>query len=175
MDSWITHALPGAVAYAASLLGNREKADDIVQECVCRLLLTAARYNLPRDGRRLLFRSITNACMNAISRERGEMSLDEVGRASTDGKWELQDAAAMVPPDLAIAEEMRKLVHLGLAALPVRQRSAIELWSFGYNTHEIADMLSLSGSNVRVIIHRARTAMAEFLRARGVQGTEGQE
>jgi hypothetical protein len=96
LDSWITHALPGAVAYAASLLGDREKADDIVQECVCRLLLTAARYNLPRDGRRLLFRSITNACINAITRERGEMSLDEVGRASTNGKWELQDAAAMI-------------------------------------------------------------------------------
>lgn len=169
MESWITQALPGAVAYAASLLGDREKADDMVQECVCRLLLHAARYDLPRDGRRLLFRSITNACINVVTRERKTLSLDEVGRAALDGTWELEDVTATEPHMLAIAEETRELVHQGLSALPVRQRSAIELWSFGYSTDEIADMLSISAGNARVIIHRARKALEEFLGQHGLR------
>jgi len=173
LDSWISHALPSAVAYAASLLGDREKADDVVQECVCRLLLAAARYDLPRDGRRLLFRAITNACINLVTRQRPELGLDEVGRASADGKWELEDTTAVLPPDLVIAKELKEIVNHGLAALPLRQRSAIELWSLGYSTAEMAEILELSHSNVRVIIHRARQAMAEFLRANGVQEAEG--
>ncbi len=169
MDSWITHALPGAVAYAASLLGDREKADDIVQGCVCRLLVHAARYDLQREGRRLLFRSITNVCINLVTRERPGVSIDELGRASLDGPWEFEDVTASEPSSLAITEEMRTLVHKGLSTLPIRQRSAIELWSFGYSAIEIADMLSMTAGNARVTIHRARKSLEDFLVGQGIR------
>lgn len=163
MESWITQALPGAVAYAASLLGDREQANDVVQECVCRLLAHAARYDLPRDGRRLLFRSITNACINAANRDKNVLSLDDAGRATMDSQWELEDATAVDPALHAIADETHALIHAGLAALPIRQRSAMELWSLGYSADEIAEMLALTAGNVRVLIHRARAALARLL------------
>jgi RNA polymerase sigma-70 factor, ECF subfamily len=169
VDIWITQALPGAVAYAASLLGDREKADDIVQDCVCRLLVHAARYDLPRDGRRLLFRSITNACLNLVTRERPMVSIDEIGRTSLNGLWEFEDVVAVEPLSLVIAEETREIVHQGLNALPVHQRSAIELWSFGYSIAEIAEMLSVSPGNARTIIYRAKKSLEEFLIEQGVE------
>ena len=172
MESWITQALPGAVAYAASLLGDREKADDIVQDCVCRLLLHAARYDLPADGRRLLFRSITNACINLVTRERPTTSIDELGRASAQESWEFEDTTAIEPSSLAIIQEMRTMVHNGLNTLPIRQRSALELWSFGYSATEIAEMLSISVGHARVTIHRATKALEEYLIVQGVRSEE---
>ncbi len=165
MDGWIALALPGAVAYANSLVGDRTHAEDIVQECVCRLLFHAARYDLERDGRKLLFRSITNACINLHTRERKTVSLDDKGRADGAG-WEVADRAAVPPPAAAMAEELRLAIAEGLTTLGVRYRAALELTSLGYETGEIAEMLGVTAENVRVLVFRARKSMAAFLNAR---------
>ncbi|HEY2838075.1 MAG TPA: RNA polymerase sigma factor [Pirellulales bacterium] len=166
MDNWITLALPGAIAYAASLLGDAGAGEEIVQDCVCRLLAHAARYDLPRDGRKLLFRSITNACVNHHARKRETFSLDEQGRPPGGGAWEMEDTAASSPAELVIAEELKAVIAAGLQTLPVRQRSALELSSLGYRSDEIAEMLESPPDQVRVLLFRARKSMATFLNAR---------
>jgi RNA polymerase sigma factor (sigma-70 family) len=166
LDSWLTAALPGAVSYASSLLGDQTQGDDIVQDCVCRLLRRAAHYDLPRDGRKLLFRAITNACINARSRGQKAISLDEYGRHLGDGAWEVEDAAAVPPPVVAVAEELRQAIADGLKELPVPQRSALQLSSLGYRPDEIAEMLNVKPDYARVILFRGRKAMAQFLNTR---------
>ena len=64
-DAWVLSTLPRAVAYAAGLLHDRASAEDVVHDCYCRLLRRADVYDLPRDGTRLLFRAITNACIDS--------------------------------------------------------------------------------------------------------------
>ncbi len=166
MDGWISLALPGAVAYATSLMGDRTQGEDIVQDCVCRLLVHAARYDLARDGRKLLFRAITNACINQQTRQRKNVSLDECGRAPDGGGWEMSDASAVSPPAAAMAEELRQAIAEGLATLGVRHRAVLELSSLGYGSNEIAEMLGVTTENVRVLLFRARKSMASFLNAR---------
>jgi len=170
LDSWITLALPAAVAYASSLLGDRGEGEDIVQDCVCRLLVHAARYDLPRDGRKLLFRSITNACLNRRTRDRKLLSLDEQGRHSAGGTWEMEDAATSPPPALAMAEELRAAIGSGLQTLPVTQRSALELSSLGYRSEEVAEMLDVQHDYVRVLLFRARRTLAVYLSERFAGG-----
>jgi RNA polymerase sigma factor (sigma-70 family) len=166
LDEWISLALPGAVAYASALLGDRTHGEDIVQDCVCRLLVNAARYDLNRDGRKILFRAITNACINRQTRERKTLSLDEQGRPPKGGGWEVEDTAAHPPPTLAMAQELRQAIADGLATLGVRYRAALELSSLGYDAREIGEMLDVGPENVRVLLFRARKAMAVFLNAR---------
>ncbi|MBI3837844.1 MAG: RNA polymerase sigma factor [Planctomycetia bacterium] len=166
LKTWITLVLPGAIAYASSLVGDRAHGEDIVQDCVCRLLGHAARYDLPRDGRKLLFRAITNACINCRTRNRKMLSLDQHGRSPDGGAWEVEDVAASAPPVMAMAEELRSAIADGLQTLPMRHRSALELSSLGYRSDEIAEMLTVQPDNVRVILFRARKAMATFLNAR---------
>lgn len=170
LDSWITLALPAAVAYASSLLGDRGEGEDIVQDCVCRLLGHAARYDLPRDGRKLLFRSITNACLNRQTRDRKLLSLDEQGRHPEGGTWEIEDVAAAPPPVLAMVQELRDAIGSGLQQLPIAQRSALELSSLGYRPDEVAEMLDVQLDYVRVLLFRARRAMAGYLRERDSKG-----
>lgn len=166
LGGWIGHALPDAVAYATSLMGDRGQGEDIVQDCICRLLAHAARYDLARDGRKLLFRSITNACINHHTRERRNVSLDDVGRLGDGGGWGVEDTSAVTPPAAAMAGELRSAIGQGLNELPLRQRSALELSSFGYRSEEIAEMLGVAPDNVRVLLFRARRAMAIYLNAR---------
>lgn len=172
METWITLVLPRAVAYASSLLGDRHRGEDIVQDCICRLLSHAARYDLPRDGRKLLFRSITNACINHQTRGERTLSLDEQGRPPAGGAWEMEDVSQPAPSSLAIAYELRQSITAGLQTLPVRQRSALELSSFGYRTDEIAEMLEVQADNVRVLLFRARKAMAAFLNTHYYKGVD---
>jgi RNA polymerase sigma-70 factor (ECF subfamily) len=166
LDEWISLALPGAVAYASSLMGDRTHGEDVVQECVCRLLANAARYDLNRDGRKILFRAITNACINRQTRERKTLSLDEQGRAPEGGGWALEDAGAHAPPTIAMAEELRHAIADGLNSLGVRYRAVLELSSLGHDAREIGEMLDVGPGSVRVLLHRARQAMAAFLNER---------
>ena len=65
-----------------------------------------------------------------------------------------------------MAEELRVAIAEGLQTLPLRHRSALELSSLGYGSDEIAEMLHVRPDNVRVVLFRARKAMAIFLNAR---------
>jgi len=61
LDAWVLATAPRAVAYAASLLRDRARAEDIVQDCYCRLLQKETQYDLPNSGMKLLFKAITRA------------------------------------------------------------------------------------------------------------------
>jgi RNA polymerase sigma-70 factor (ECF subfamily) len=67
--------LPRTLGYARALLCDPAAAEDVVQDCYARLLERASRYDLIRDGVKLLLRAVTNACIDR-RRERTLLSLD---------------------------------------------------------------------------------------------------
>jgi RNA polymerase sigma-70 factor, ECF subfamily len=152
-EAWILATLPRAVAYAASLLRDRALAEDVVHDCYVRLLQKSDTYDLPRDGTKLLFRAITNACIDRNYRDRTMLSL-EVGTPT------LADSRASDPQDLASHRELEEAVAVGLGHLTLAQRGALELKSLGYSLVEIAEALGTSPSNAGVLVHRARKALA---------------
>lgn len=154
--------IPRAVAYATTLLHDREQAEDVVHDCYCRLLRKAEKYDLPRDGTKLLFRSITNACFTLNTRARPILSLDGLA-AGGQGAGQLVDRTARPPECIAMHKELEQAVGQGLARLPPRQRAALELTSLGHSQQEIAEILGMSTGHVGVLVHRARKAMAGFL------------
>jgi RNA polymerase sigma factor (sigma-70 family) len=156
-DAWVLATAPRAVAYAASLLGNRTAAEDVVQECYYRLL-KAGRYDLPRDGVKLLFRAITNRCITLTERRRPVQSL-----AVAEEFGEPPAPAAEQPEVAAMNRELEDAVGTGLAGLPVQQRAALELRILGHSQQEIADMLAITPSHAGVLIHRARQALSAYL------------
>ncbi len=123
LHAWMVAAIPRAVAYATGLLHDREQAEDVVHDCCCRLLRKAADYNLPRDGMRLLFKSITNACFTANTRARPILSLDTLTAGGLESR-QLADKGASKPEELAMCKELEQAVGEGLAHLPHMQRAA---------------------------------------------------
>jgi RNA polymerase sigma-70 factor (ECF subfamily) len=172
LQPWYLEALPDAVSYASSLLGSREQGEDVVQECFCRLLGHARTYDLQRDGRKLLFRAVSNACINRRTRRRRHVRLDEQGRYD-DGRREQVADKASSPFESAVTKELYAAIIEGLQRLTVPYRSALQLSSLGYRPAEIAEILQWEPSRVRVILFRARKAMAAFLNARFAAPEEG--
>jgi RNA polymerase sigma factor (sigma-70 family) len=162
LDAWVRASLAPAVAYARSLLRDRTAAEDVVHDCFCRLLRRADVYDLPSDGTKLLFRAVTNACINIGQRAKPVVSLN--GDVDPLGE-RLTDARTAGPPDEATASELGSAIDRGLAKLSVMQRAAVELKALGHTLDDIADTLGLTATNAGVLIHRARQTLKEELAA----------
>lgn len=162
LDAWVLATAPRAVAYATSLLRDRHQAEDVVQDCYCRLLQKAEVYDLPGSGVKLLFKAITRACINLTTRRRKVLSLQGRDGHDSDG-WEVCDTRAETPDQVLAHRELEQAVSGALARLPVPQRAALELRSLGHSQQEIADLLEITPSHAGVLVHRARQAMAALL------------
>ena len=158
-SAWILATAPSAVAYATSLLRDRERAEDVVQECYCRLLAKVHDYDLARDGLKLLLRSVSNACINFKTRRRPTISLFGSRAGERDQASWIADRSAPDPSRRLLDQELASAIDQGLARLPVPQRAALELKSQGHTLQEIAEILEVSPSNAGVLVHRARSAM----------------
>ncbi len=169
-EAWVLATLPRALAYAASLLRDRALAEDVAHDCYVRLLAKADTYNLPRDGTKLLYKAITNACIDKNYRDRRMLSLEVESCAESTETPTLADRRACDPHDLAARRELEEAVAAELGRLTVAQRGALELSSLGYSLDEIAEALGISPSNAGVLVHRARKVMAGRL-ARFLEGT----
>lgn len=162
LETWVSDVIPRAVAYARTLLTRYSDAEDLVHDVLCRLM-AHREYDLIADGEKLLFRSITNACINRQTRRREVLSLDAGRENGVHLSAFLRAENTPDPADVASAAELSEAVRRGLAALPAMQRAAIELKSMQYTLKEIAHMLDVSASNAGVLIHRARRRLAERL------------
>lgn len=156
LDDWVRSTLPRAVGYARALARNRDEADDIVQDCYSRIIEHAGRYDLPRDGLKILLRSITNACIDRTNRKYLVFPSKNVGEDFSAG---IADPHSPDPPKEAIAREMAGLIDASLAKLPATQRAAIYLTSLGYTLPEVAEMIGTTHGNARVLVHRARKSL----------------
>jgi RNA polymerase sigma-70 factor (ECF subfamily) len=162
LEAWVLSTLPRALGYASSLLRDPALAEDVVHDCYLRLLQRADVYDLLRDGTKLLYKAITNACIDRNHRERLLLSLN--GSATERGEsFSVIDAEQPGPLQIVIQNELEDAVEEGMAQLPVAQRAALELKSLGSSTEEIAEALGTSPSNAGVLVHRARKALAQGL------------
>lgn len=163
LEHWVRETAPRAVAYARSLLRNSTDADDLVQDCYCRLLAKADVYDLPRDGLKLLLTAITNAAINLRTRRKPLFRLVRDNADGTEQADDPPDDLASPPEQMAMHAELATAVAAGLARLPPQQRAAVELKSLGYAQQEIADILQVSTTNAGVLIHRGRQTLAKYL------------
>jgi RNA polymerase sigma-70 factor (ECF subfamily) len=164
LGSWIADTVQRALAYATTLIRNRAEAEDIVHDCYSRLLARADRYDLPGSGTKLLYKAITNACINRTQRPPPVVSLDAVGGGLGSASHALADKAEAGPEQHAIHGELEAAVAAALGELPVTQRAIVELRSLGHASAEVAEMLEISQANERVLLHRARQTLAMRLR-----------
>jgi RNA polymerase sigma factor (sigma-70 family) len=162
-EAWVLATLPRALAFATSLLRDRALAEDVAHDCYVRLLAKADSYDLPRDGTKLLYKAITNACIDTNFRERRMLSVEIDDLTEATGTASLPDKRGRDPQELAAHHELEEAVTEELGKLTVAQRGALELKSLGYSLDEIAEALGTSPSNAGVLVHRARKLMAERL------------
>ncbi len=161
LEAWVMSVGPRAVAYARSLVSDANRAEDLVQECLYRLLRNADRYNLEQDGVKLLFKAISNLCINRAVRERALRSLD--GAGPDDTPIAVVDPIGLRPDAIAELREREEEVRAALLQLPEMQRAAVELRALGLSKEQIGEVLEVTPGHAGVLVHRGRRALATVL------------
>lgn len=146
---------PNLCRFLESLLGRDNQAQDIAQESFLRLCQTDVGLIAASEIRFWLFRVARNLALNELDKGRTQIKFrHRVG--------ELFRFSNPTPEELLEQNEMQIILREMLNSLPEHQRSALllrEQEAMSYR--EIAFVLSVSESKVKVDIFRARIALRE--------------
>lgn len=172
----------GSMTHLARSIAGEKIADEVVQEAWVSAMGAIDKFEGRSSLKTWLLRIVANEAKTRLRKENRNVSLegmsaeddlsqrfDDHGHwlaGSTPGTW-TEDS----PDDLLSSGELRDCMELILEALPDMQSATLRLREHqGYSLREICNILEVSESNVRVLLHRARSrvfATVEHFQATG--------
>jgi RNA polymerase sigma-70 factor (ECF subfamily) len=137
--------------YLSRLSGDRQIADDLLQESYYRLLKSSVPFESEAHRRNYLYRVATNLVRDT---RRGPRPLfDDV------------EMTEMAAPDSPVDVEGRADVRRAFGRLKPRERALLWLaYAQGSSHREIADVLGLKTGSIKLLLFRARRKLAATLR-----------
>jgi RNA polymerase sigma-70 factor (ECF subfamily) len=169
LDDLLKTAEGIARRYSLAVCGRAADSDDAMQEALLQTFRHAGRIREPRAFRAWLYRTVKNACL--IGRRRTAREQQEP--AAGEGTVEPVDAGPAADEMLAAGED-RARVHDALARIAPAYREAVFLRDLeGLSTREVASVLRISETNVKVRLHRAHAKLREALDATSSPGEPG--
>lgn len=151
-------AIPGLRAFAISLCGNVDRADDLVQEALLRALANIHSFQPGTNMSAWLFTILRNHFRSEYRKRRREVE-------DSDGHY--AESLTSHPEQHGHLEltEFRK----ALAKLPEEQREALILvGASGFSYEEASEICGCAIGTVKSRVNRARTRLAELMSIQGV-------
>ena len=153
------------------ILGNRADAQEIVQDTFLSVLQHLEGFEGRSSFRTWLFRIATNHALKRLRKRRGlrTTSLDGPAGDESGDRAPLPHPQTIAPwksdpLSLASAAETREILDRAMNALPEKYRLVFLLRDVqGLSTEETAEALSLTLSNTKVRLLRARLMLREDL------------
>lgn len=149
-------------AYLSRMTGDRQAADDLLQETYYRFLRARIALDGEAHRRNYLFRIATNLARDV--RRRQAVAPDRGRALEYDGE---------LPGDMTpgARAESRADVRAAMARLKPRERELLWLAYAQGSTHqEIGEALGLKTGSIKPLLFRARRRLAELLRLAGYAG-----
>jgi RNA polymerase sigma-70 factor (ECF subfamily) len=146
-------AIPNLRAFAMSLSGNVDRADDLVQETVMRAMTNINTFTPGTNMAAWLFTILRNLFRSQYRKRRREVE-------DPDGS---HVASLKLPPEQFGRLEFKELIE-ALAKLPRVQREALLLVAAsGFSYEEAAEICQIAVGTVKSRVSRARQQLAELL------------
>jgi RNA polymerase sigma-70 factor, ECF subfamily len=173
--------------YGASLLRlaqlfvrDRAVAEDVVQETWVGVLRGIDRFEGRSSFKTWLYRILTNTAKTRGVRESrstpfSALAGDDEGTVDADrfrpdgdrfaGHWtSYPEDWSVIPEARLVADETMAVIREAIAELPETQRTVITLRDIeGWSSEEVRNVLELSETNQRVLLHRARAKVRAAL------------
>jgi RNA polymerase sigma factor (sigma-70 family) len=148
--------------FAFGVVGQRETAEDLVQEAFLRL---HEHWQEVENPRAWLYRSIRNMALNHLRDHKRETAMEE-GR---DWASESPTAAEVLGRHEAVG-----VLRMLMAEMPAQDQQLI-LWKYdgSLSYEEISKRSGLSVSNVGYKLHHLLKGLADAMRRMGVESREG--
>ncbi len=144
---------------------DRFEARSSLKTWMFRILVNIARTRSQREARTIPFSSATSANSET------DDGLDPDRFFAADhplyaGHWKLGPAPWGLPEERLLSGETRSVLLGAIDALPPSQREVITLRDIaGWMASEVCNALSISETNQRVLLHRARTKVRAAIEA----------
>jgi len=160
------------ITFCYSFLHDRHHAEDVAQEVFLRVFRSAASYRPMAKFSTWLYKIAANFCINELKKRklRYTRSLDEPIGSNPDGTRLAEKLARSTAPPVTKAErrEAGRLLEEAITALPDEQRITLVLVEYhGLSYREIAEILEVTVSAVKMRVKRARENLRECLRILG--------
>ncbi len=146
-------AIPNMRAFAISLCGNRDRADDLVQEALVKAWNHLDSFEVGTNLKAWLFTILRNAYFSELRKTKREV-------ADSEG----QIAARVAVPAEQHAHLDLKDLGEALAQLPADQREALILvGAEGFSYEDAATISGCAVGTVKSRVNRARAKLAELM------------
>ena len=150
-------------SYLSRVTGDRQVADDLMQETYYRFLRGSKQYESDAHKRNALFHIATNLVRDARRRPVALSLPDSPEQASTPVDRDLDERAAR-----------RTDLHRAMARLKPRERMLLWVaYAQGESHREIAETLGLKTGSIKLLLFRARRKLAGLLHATQRHPEEG--
>ncbi|HEX6307981.1 MAG TPA: RNA polymerase sigma factor [Longimicrobiales bacterium] len=170
--------------FAACYTHDRAAAEDAVQEAWIGVLRGARGFAGRASFRTWLFRILLNRVRSQQRRDARAIPFSALPRADEPAEPAVDDSRFLEadhprwphhwrappvtwtdsPEERLMALEGRRALEQAVAALPPAQREVITLRDIeGWSAHEVCNLLRISASNQRVLLHRARSRVRRSL------------
>jgi RNA polymerase sigma-70 factor (ECF subfamily) len=156
-------AIPNMRAFAISLCGNRDRADDLVQEALVKAWNHLDSFEEGTNLKAWLFTILRNAYFSELRKTKREIA-DSEGQLA---------ARLSVPPEQQGHLDLLDL-NRALARLPADQREALILvGAEGFSYEDAANISGCAVGTVKSRVNRARVRLGELMNTAPAQGTKG--
>lgn len=153
-------------ATAYRLMGNRQDAEDQAQEVFLKIYRGIRQLEDPGMFTSWVYRITTNTCFDALSKQKRRPQTTPLDPPDEHGNEEPRyaDAQTPGPEQTALRREVWDCLEQTLRELDAQGRTALILRDIEDRSYqEIADILSVGLSAVKMRIHRARLAFQQRL------------
>jgi len=165
------------VRVARAYVSTSEAAEDVAQEAWLGIIRGLDRFEGRSSIKTWIFRILINRAITKGTRDKRTVPFSALGpdEAPVDserfhqagrwaGWWLRDDAVTQFPDRVVLAKESRGIIDGVVATLPPNQRLVITLRDIqGFDAQETCDLLGVSESNQRVLLHRARSKVRSEL------------
>ncbi len=168
MDAWY-----GPMYYVAASITGDAIADEVIQETWVSVIRALPKFEGRSSLKSWVMRILANEAKTRRRKEAKNVSLEQVEdgwstdpRFESSGHWRATTSRwhSDSPDELMQAEELNNCIKKHIDLLPENQRSALMLRETeSYTLDEICNILEVSSSNVRVLLHRARDKVLQVV------------
>jgi len=157
------------LAVARAIAGS-SIADEVVQESWISVLKALPKFEGRSTLKTWITQIVANEAKKRLRKESRQISLDSLGteesnfldRFNTNGHWAKPPASwdLSTPEDILDEKLLKICIDKTVTVLPEKQKAVFVLrYLENYSLSEICNILEVSDSNIRVLLHRARLVL----------------
>jgi len=174
---------PSMLRVARLHVSSRAVAEEVVQEAWLGVLRGIGRFEARSSLKTWVFRILTNTAKTRGEREGRSVPFSALARAEAEagepavdpdrflheGRWVGHWSAppsdwAQLPESRLLGTEARAVIDAAIAALSLAQATVIRMRDVdGFDAEDVCNVLDISETNQRVLLHRARSKVRRAL------------